>query len=159
MERRTWGKGCAALQLLPAHTPQMVQSTGECQCCGYSPWHPPEKSTHTQRHLHNIVFLLSLKQAIHLEVNGKKAPHIPVATRLPTDFDMCFKTRGSFLTSLFLSLFFFSFRLLFDFCNIEPKMHSMSLNLSAHKGPEKTVRVRHWKEPHSFKLQVGGMTE
>lgn len=61
---------------------------------------------------------------------------------------------------LFSSLsffFFFSFKLLFDFCTIELKMHSTSLNLSARKGPEKTVR--HWKEPHSFKLQVGGMTE
>lgn len=29
-----------------------------------------------------MVFLLSLKQAIHLKVNGKNAPHIPVATRL-----------------------------------------------------------------------------
>lgn len=56
-----------------------------------------------------MVFLLSLKQAIHLEVNGKKAPHIPVAARLPMDFNMCCKTRGSFLTSLlsFFSATFF----------------------------------------------------
>lgn len=156
MGRRTQGKGCAGLQLLAPRMPQAAESASECQCWGYRPWRPPEKSTHTYRHPHNMAFSLSLEQATHLEVNGKNAPHTLVATRLPENLNMRFKTRGSsWLLSSSLSLFF-SFRHLFGFCTTVPKRYSTSL--SARNGPEKIVRVRHWREPQSFNLQVGGMT-
>lgn len=129
--------------------------------CGYRPWSPPEKSTHTYRHLHNMAFLLSLKQVIHLEVKGKKAPHTSVFMRLPGNLNMPLETRGSILTSLFFSplsffFFFFPFNHLFSFHTTKSKQYSASLSLSACKGPVRIFRVRHWKESLNFKLQMGG---